>query len=329
MECPRCRKPNPEEQRYCGSCGTPLVPALTYLETVIKARVDEVIASRFKEQRLIELETTEAIASRLWGRAKLVGGILALIGLGLSIAGIRTYTDFSSRVEQAVKSVTKASEDAVRSAVGARARAEEAQRTIQEATQRLSKMLGEASQISSELEALTQRISEMERQTTIKINDASNRVSARVSDLSKKLDSATREIMAQQEKLASTDQLVTALFSQGKVVSFDTKTESERFVILERKDGATVYMLLDHAPIPQTLELQYHIYVQPKGSYLIGRNVVIFNWGQSLSSLEQHPLVVSYVPDPTIKEPLFRSLAAKNGRVYADGQQLPEISTKR
>ena len=81
-------------------------------------------------------------------------------------------------------------------------------------------------------------------------------------------------------------------------------------------------MLLKSAPIFQTVQINYRIYVQPKSSYHLNGNLLIFVWGDPADNLKQFPLEVSYVPDPTYKGPIYSSLSVKDGHIFADKLQL-------
>lgn len=134
---------------------------------------------------------------------------------------------------------------------------------------------------------------------------------------------AMREELAKQQRiLSSTPDFVKSIFGSHQLEIFQLdKTLGNRFQVLPRQkaQGATVYILLKKTPIPQTLQLQYHVFSQPPNSYFNIHNLVVFSWGDPADRLRANQLSVSYFPDEGDKE-LIGVLSAKNGRVYADSE---------
>ena len=73
MNCPHCNSPSAEGKKYCADCGTPLDPRTEHLESFVKAQIEESIKEKFKDQKLVDIETSQAIAERLHGWAKMFG----------------------------------------------------------------------------------------------------------------------------------------------------------------------------------------------------------------------------------------------------------------
>ncbi len=113
IECANCKAQNPNRNRFCGDCGAPLGPASIAMKdmrgTALREQVSEIIRTQYKDQKVVEIETAQAIATRLTDWAKLLGffvGIpIAILLLILGGLGIKTYSDFSSQVEKAQKDV--------------------------------------------------------------------------------------------------------------------------------------------------------------------------------------------------------------------------------
>jgi formylglycine-generating enzyme required for sulfatase activity len=111
MECFKCKSINPEGQKYCGNCGTNLDPSLgalkETLEPIIQRQVDIALKEQVKDQKLVEIETAQAIAVRMQEWAKLLGyfvGIpLVLLAVLLGFLGIRTFSDFKARIDEGEK----------------------------------------------------------------------------------------------------------------------------------------------------------------------------------------------------------------------------------
>ena len=141
MECFRCKEHNPEDKKYCGECGFPLDPntsaLLDVLNSNLRKEIQNAIADRIKEQKLVEIETAHAIVAKLSNWAKLFGffaGIpLAILLIILAILGIKTYTDFSKKVENATIVVSQKLSEADN-------RAEEMKKTAEKLEEKYKKL---------------------------------------------------------------------------------------------------------------------------------------------------------------------------------------------
>ena len=113
MDCSRCRAANQDGKKFCGDCGAPLDQTANqidaYLESNLGVRVQAFIKEQYKDQKLVEIEATEAIITKLVSWAKLLGffvGIpLAIMALVLGFLGFRTYSDFTAIVDTGKKEI--------------------------------------------------------------------------------------------------------------------------------------------------------------------------------------------------------------------------------
>jgi hypothetical protein len=100
IECANCHTSNPDAQKFCGQCGSALILSL-------REQIQAVLKEQTKEQKLLEIETAQAVLVRLSGWAKLFGLVvgvpLALLGVVLAFLGIKTFADFSTSVDTAKK----------------------------------------------------------------------------------------------------------------------------------------------------------------------------------------------------------------------------------
>jgi len=121
-ECQRCKSESPDGKRFCGECGAPLDSTLVatshLVDASVKTQIQSILAERYKDQKLVELETTQAIAARFSEWAKLLGFFLgipvAVLLLILAALGIKTYTDFVAqigKVQADVATALKAAQD--------------------------------------------------------------------------------------------------------------------------------------------------------------------------------------------------------------------------
>ncbi len=258
---------------------------------------------------------------------------MAALLLVLGFAGIEKYSDFKNLingVEQQVKPKIEqagaSAEQAQRIADDAQKKAEAAQKTTEAVTRQVNEQLGSATQIVKNVQSLSVRVSDLEKEASGQMRASTEHVEARVSELDHKIDAATKDIAEQQKKLASTDELVKALFSKGKTEYFQTAAPASNILIKPLSPNAAfVFMLLQSVPIFQTIEVKWRVFSQPRGSYSTNNNVLFFSWGESADNLKQYPLEVTYVPDPTAKTQPFKTLALKDNAVYADETKLMDL----
>ena len=117
--------------------------------------------------------------------------------------------------------------------------------------------------------------------------------------------------------MANTDELVTALFSKGVIESFRFVGDPRVETIAPGGPNFTVYILLKDAPIYQTVTMQWDMLTSPKDCYAFHNNVIIAKFAGGLSQFNEHPLIISYTPDPRVKRK-FSRLSVKGTTVYAD-----------
>lgn len=145
-------------------------------------------------------------------------------------------------------------------------------------------------------------------------------VQTQIKDMQASLRSSQEALDIQQKKLADVDQILKSFYEASTTDTVDTKKDSDRLVIIGHDEThVSIYVVLPRPPIPQTLQLQWHVYAQPRNSYYVQENLVVFRWGQSESSFREHNLSLSYVPDPT-KTAVERHLVRRGDRALLDGR---------
>lgn len=331
MKCPQCQAEIAEGKNFCSDCGALLTPQLI---PAIRTQVEGYIRERFRDQELVDVRTTEAIAERFvrWGKWFLIPAtiLLTMLGVILALLGLRDYREFHNTVHQATVELKPKLEQAVaeadtatKKAQAAETKSDEAIKAIDAATLKMNTQLHAAS-------ALSTTVSGLETKTASQIADANKHVEGRVSELDKMVEAANKAITEQQSKLVSTNELVSAMFSKGQVEMFETDkgntptcaviplTLPPVTAALKAPPQAVVYMVLKYPAINQTVQINYRIYVQPKSSYFVNGNVLTFFWGDNIPSLKQWPIEVSYVPDPTYKGPVYKTLSVKDGGIVFD-----------
>lgn len=126
---------------------------------------------------------------------------------------------------------------------------------------------------------------------------------------SEAIEKAKREIAASKVELERQNQeiidvqvLVRGLFSEMVTEGF-VEPDSQRYFIVKepniKREGTTAVLVfeLEHVPIKSSVRLQYHVYAQPPGSYLVSQNLILFFWGENPDHVTKKPFYVEYVPD--------------------------------
>jgi DNA repair exonuclease SbcCD ATPase subunit len=172
MICPFCQAENAEGAKYCGQCGAPHDPIAgklkDYLQSSLRSEVERAIEARLKDQKLVELDTSLAVAERLTGWAKLFGAFVGIplgaLALLLGFLGIRSYQDFENLTQGATVEVTKELGSARAEAETATGKAKEASNQVQmlnDKAKELVQGVAEVSQKLAEVSALGSEVGEL------------------------------------------------------------------------------------------------------------------------------------------------------------------------
>jgi hypothetical protein len=325
MYCPKCGNANPEQDKFCGQCGTPVSLTLGQLEERIQQTVETAIGTRFRDQRLVSIETADDIADRFFKRVNrysiAAGLLMTVLLLILATLGISTYRDFAGRVRGTLDRIQPKLDEAEKRADAAIGRSQEATAKVSEIQSLLDKTQAQVAPIMGHVQRL-------EQQAEMNISQANEKVTNRLNQLNDRVEKAVAEVQQEQKRVESTGDLVKTLYSNLKTQNFQpTVTGDSRSIVapLPTQKGGIVFMLLADTPIPQTLLLQFHVYLQPRGSYQISKNLVIFTWGDPVDNLKQHPIEATYIPDPTAKSEPFKALRREGNAIFADGQLVFQV----
>ena len=133
----------------------------------LDALIGDAVARRLKDAKVVEIETTQAIAERLFGWAKsfglVVGVPVGLLALVLGGLGIKSYSDFSALVGSARKEVTESIEDARKSAAEIAGQAEK----LRDDYAKLQTQFGEVSALARNVQALSNKVQRIEEEISI------------------------------------------------------------------------------------------------------------------------------------------------------------------
>jgi hypothetical protein len=118
MICSQCGTSNPEGQKYCGACGTPLDalagPTKAAIESAVRREVAQALSGYVKDQRIAEFDITEKVTNRLIGWGKIVGVVFGLFIAGAGYLGFKSVKDVVDGLETEMQRMAEA---AKRSAV--------------------------------------------------------------------------------------------------------------------------------------------------------------------------------------------------------------------
>ncbi len=126
--CPLCQTPLFHGQKFCVECGAPcdrdLGPLTERLRLAIRHEVDAVLRDRYRDQRYLELETADRVASRVatWGKWALgVAGVPLVVGsIALGLMGLRTSMSLRDASVVAARDVVPAVQQAREEVAGYR-----------------------------------------------------------------------------------------------------------------------------------------------------------------------------------------------------------------
>ena len=129
----------------------------------LNAMIAEAVATRVKDAKVVEIETAQAIAERLFGWAKsaaLVTGVpLGLLVVVLAVLGIRSWADFTNKIENETKRaetyLSKARTDAEE--IGTAASALKTQYAD------LKKQFGDVSALAVDVRELSSKVEKLEQ----------------------------------------------------------------------------------------------------------------------------------------------------------------------
>ena len=105
MICPNCGKQTPEEDAFCGKCGQLLTASLREL---VQTELQNQLSAKYKDQKLVAVETAESIVERLekWSKWLFfaMGIPTAILLAALATLGITSYREGKQKIDGAVKS---------------------------------------------------------------------------------------------------------------------------------------------------------------------------------------------------------------------------------
>src|ERR1051326_4339381 len=168
--CPYCKGQNPNDKAFCGDCGKPLPAEDTRedraSEAVLRARIRSILKDELDDQKVVEIETAQAVLERLtaWGKlfAYFVAISAALFILTLVMLGISNYSDFSKLAKDATAQVQAHIGNLQKQSSKAEILAAKTDK-LQAAYDTLKKRFTNTQALAARVEALAQKVSQLER----------------------------------------------------------------------------------------------------------------------------------------------------------------------
>lgn len=323
-KCPNCGTEYSPTAKFCPECATPLKS----VDSRLRAEVDAYLAERTKDRHVVEVEICESVIGRIEKWTKLflwvIGAPIGIILIGLGIFGFNKVQDINALAAKVDNEIRPKAEKAVKDADEASTKISDANKKADDIVADVNKELTAARANNAKMKELSDKVAALEKQNAANVSSATKRIEGQLSDLDQRVQDAQTQINDQQKKLTDTGELVMSLFSNSRVESFDASMTG-RYVVREGNNRRVVIMLLSKIPIPQSIQIQWHVATQPKDSYFAFKNVLVFFWGDPKERLKEHPLLVSYVaaPNPTDKPYNTLSLNA-DGHAVVDSIALPD-----
>jgi hypothetical protein len=204
MKCPQCGAENVEGKKFCAHCGS---MTDTHLEAFVRSQVRECVREHLRDQKFVEVETTEAIAARFqkWGKLFLVPAtiLLTLLAVILALFGVSDFLDFRKRVRQASDQTIEDAETAKKQT----------------------------------LDAISQKLSGMDPIIKEKMRKAGKGIDDRMAQLDRSIQGAKAQIADQQAKLAKNSEVLASLFRP------DLRAK-EKFQVVDLFSGRTLQAVL-------------------------------------------------------------------------------------
>lgn len=183
--CAVCGEQNPAANVFCGHCGS----KLDFSAAILRDQIKAVLKTELKDQKVLEIETTQQIAGRLTEWAKTFGffaGALLAILLGtLAIWGWRSFSDIDSKIKKASGDAVAATEQRVQAAQQRAAALDVASQDLDKRYQKLREDAARYEALGHEVESLKQSVARIEKRNF-------EPSAALTPDLQKKLDSTLK-----------------------------------------------------------------------------------------------------------------------------------------
>lgn len=333
-KCLSCEKENADAQTFCGFCGSPL-----NLSDFLSRKIAEEVEAKTRDRNILETESSIKVFERAWGWMKTVlsiaVGLAAILGIGVWWKASDLWSSVD-RAKQAVKTASESTEQQIK---------ESSAKSLKDINAAAVKATGASEQASSQINSqakgavrLTADLKkDLDQQAASVHSDighvrselsAAEELRPRIEAMQTQLSEAINEVKEQEKTLSSSEEFAKKVFSSHRTLTYDLKTyPATGALVIPNKSsnqGAVVFLLLPEKPIAETLEIKYRIFAQPRNSYFVLQNIVVFFWADPAATLKDWPLEISYFPDTGDKD-IAHALSIRDSRVYADDIPFPKF----
>ena len=223
MDCFLCKTANPEGQKYCGNCGAPLSSDLDPLgesyEPIIQQHVTTALREQLVDRELVELRACQDILTRVQQWARLLGffvGIpVALLMFILAFWGIRTFSDFSNKVdevelqieEQIIQEIQEANQDIQQANQDIIVARESISRTLQRAASLEQQIALHQENISATAKIAELQIEQVAVDVQRNVSTTIQRADENVAKLEQRVDEVEKQVVRFEESIALTPEI--------------------------------------------------------------------------------------------------------------------------
>ena len=242
IECSRCKTENPDENKYCGSCGAPtdpdLAPLIQYVDTTFRQQVESIAKEQLKDQK-IELEATQLVAERLvrWARIGLFfAGIPFLLVVGIAgFLGIEKISDVSDQFDTKISKISEKFDTA----------GKQLDEDMKQAATKVAKITDQSNDLDKSLAAIEAKLDDIDKVTVeLKARESQSVELARiieinleqdVQDLQSKLSAEVESLVEVKvaEEIATLEEKVTDIQESVCFTAFFDDVEEERWSPVE------------------------------------------------------------------------------------------------
>jgi hypothetical protein len=159
-QCSQCGATNLPAKNFCGDCGSRLAPIGGITST--EAQVLAILNARLKDQKLVELETAQAVLARITDWAKIFGWFVAiplgLLAVTLGVWGISSFVDFRRLVESNRQQIVQQIADAKATTERIKSEADALHDQFANVSAELGTLPSDVKQLTSKVQRIEERV---------------------------------------------------------------------------------------------------------------------------------------------------------------------------
>jgi succinate dehydrogenase hydrophobic anchor subunit len=173
---------------------------------------------------------------------------------------------------------------------------EDFQGTLEQQTQQLLQLQGQLSQSQAEIRAAQEKAGTLQgelAQSQAEIRAAQEKVGTIRGELTQNqgaIRAAQDKLTEQQQELADVNRLLKTIVGASRTEAFYPDQRPVRMIVLEHEPRkSSVYVLLHHVPIAQSIQLQWHLFSQPRLVFRARKSLNFCMGGRSITAIRETP----------------------------------------